>query len=212
MSIVTISRGSYSRGKEIAERLAEALGYDCVSREVLLEASKRFNTAETKLVRAIHDAPSVIERLTHGKEKYVAYIRAAILKHVQQDNVIYHGLAGHFFLQGIPHVLKVRIIADLNLRIEEEMRRENISADEARKILVKDDEERRKWSRHLYGIDTRDPDLYDVVLHISTMTVDDAVSTLQRALDLPGFQTTPESRSILEQLASAAQKEAEQAQ
>jgi len=28
MSIITISRGCYSRGKEVAEKLAQALGYE----------------------------------------------------------------------------------------------------------------------------------------------------------------------------------------
>lgn len=55
MSIVTIARGSYSRGKEVAERLAKKLGYECISREILLEASKEFNIPEIKLVRASHD-------------------------------------------------------------------------------------------------------------------------------------------------------------
>ena len=79
-----------------------------------------------KLVRAIHDAPSILERFTYGKEKYVAYLKAALMKHVQKDNVVYHGLAGHYFLQDIPHVLKVRIVADIKDRIAEEMKRENL--------------------------------------------------------------------------------------
>ncbi|MGB2929768.1 MAG: cytidylate kinase-like family protein, partial [Desulfobacterales bacterium] len=113
MSIITISRGSYSRGKEAAEKVAQELGYQCISREILLEASEQFHIPEIKLVRAIHDAPSVFDRFTYGKEKYIAYLHSALLKNVQKDNVVYHGLAGHFFLQEIPHVLKVRVIADL---------------------------------------------------------------------------------------------------
>ncbi len=46
---------------------------------------------------------------------------AALLKHVQKDNVVYHGLFGHFFLQDIPHVLKVRIVGDLEARVEDEV-------------------------------------------------------------------------------------------
>ena len=130
MSIITISRGSYSRGKDVAEKVAQALGYECISRDILIEASEQFNIPEIKLVRAIHDAPSLLDRFGHGKERYVAYFRAALLKHVQRDNVVYHGLAGHFFLMGIPHVLKVRIIADIEDRIKEEMKRENISAED----------------------------------------------------------------------------------
>jgi cytidylate kinase len=207
MSIVTISRGSYSRGEEVAEKLALALGYECISREVILEASEYSGIPEAKLVRAIHDAPSFLERFSYGKEKYVAHIRAAIMRHVQKDNVVYHGLAGHFFLQEVPHVLKVRIIASLEDRIKEEMKREKISPEEARRILIKDDEERRKWSLALYGIDTWDSALYDMVLHIKTMTVEDAVDLILHNLGGP-FATTPESQASLDNLTLAAQVEA----
>jgi len=208
MSIVTISRGSYSRGKEVAEKLAERLGYECISRDVLIEASDEFNIPEIKLVRAIHDSPSVLDRFTHGKEKYVAYIRAAVLKRVQRDNVVYHGLAGHFFLQHVPHVMKVRIIADFEDRVKEEMKRENISAEKARYIMKKDDEERRKWGLYLYGADTADSRLYDMVLYIKTLTVEDAVEILYQAVNRPSFRSTPVSQKMLGDLTLAAQVQA----
>lgn len=198
MSIITISRGSYSRGKEIAEKLAQELGYECVSRDILLEASEHFNIPEIKLIRAIHDAPSVLERFTHGKERYVAFVRETFLEHIQRDNVVYHGLAGQFFTRGIPNVLKARIIANIDDRVREEMKRESISEEEARYILKKDDEERRKWALRLYGIDTLDPSLYDIVLHIDSLRVSDAVDLLRRTAKLPCFQTTPESRRTLQ--------------
>lgn len=208
MSIVTISRGSYSRGKEVAEKLAEVLGYKCLSRDILLRASQQFDTPEVKLIRAIHDAPSILERFTFGKERYVAYIRSALFQQVQKDNVVYHGLAGHYFLHGIPHVLKVRIIADFEDRVKEEMRRENISAKEAADILKKDDNERRKWGLQLYGIDTWDANLYDLILHIQTLRVADAVDIIRCALERPCFQTTPQSQNIMDDLALAAQVKA----
>jgi cytidylate kinase len=204
MSIVTISRGSYSRGKEVAEKLAQKLGYRCFSRDILLKASEQFNIPEIKLIRAIHDAPSILDRFTFGKERYVAYIRSALLEQVQKDNVVYHGLAGHFFLQGIPHVLKVRITADFEDRVQEEMRRESITEKEAGEILRKDDNERRKWSIQLYGIDTWDANLYDIILHLKTLKVDDAVDIIQHVVSLPGFQTTPQSQKILDDLVLAA--------
>jgi cytidylate kinase len=208
MPIITISRGSYSRGKEVAERLAEKLGYQCISRDILLEASEQFNIPEIKLIRAIHDSPSILERFTYGKERYVAYIRATLLRYVQKDNVVYHGLAGHYFLQGIPHVIKVRVLADLEDRVQEEMRREKISAEDARYILKKDDDERRRWGIQLFGIDTWDPMLYDMVLHIKTLTVGDAVDLIRHAAQLPHFQATPESQRLIDDLALAATVEA----
>ena len=208
MSIITISRGSYSRGKEVAEALANQLNYTCVSREILLQASEQFDIPEIRLVRALHDTPSIFERFAHGKERYVAYIRAAILRMAQKGNVVYHGLAGHFLLQNIPHALKVRIIADLEERVKEEMVRMRISADEARYILKKDDDERRRWSLYLYGIDTHDPSLYDLLIHTRTLTVAEAVEVILHTVKQPSFQITDASRRVLDDSALAAQIEA----
>ena len=207
MSIITISRGSYNRGKEVAEKLAQKLGYQCISREILLEASKEYNVPEIKLIRTIQDAPSILERLTHKKEKYITYIRATLLKHVQKDNVVYHGLFGHFFLQNIPHVLKVRIVGDLEDRVEDEVKREGISADKAREIITRDDDERRKWALYLYEADAWDATLYDLVIHLKTISVDDAVDLICQTRQLPGFQTTSESQQAIDSLVEAARLE-----
>ena len=208
MSIVTISRGSYSCGKEVAEKLALKLGYECLSRDILLETSDEFNIPEIKLIRALHDSTSVLERFTHGKERYISYIYSSLLQHVRKDNVVYHGLAGQFFLANIPHVLKVRVIADIQDRVNEEMKRENISAERARSMLQKDDEERRKWSLQMYGNDTWDSRLYDIVLHIGRLTVDDAVGILFDIVRKPNYRSTDESLKMVEDLALSAKVKA----
>ncbi|MBC8394668.1 MAG: cytidylate kinase-like family protein, partial [Deltaproteobacteria bacterium] len=208
MSIITISRGSYSRGKEVAEKVAQELNYECISRDILLEASEHFRIPEIKLARAIHDAPRILDRFSHGKQKYVAFIRAAILTYMKKNNIVYHGLAGHFFLQDIAHVLKERVIADLESRVKEEMRRENITAAEARKILKKDDDERRKWGMVLYGKDTGDPSLYDLVVRVKTKSVDDAVNLILHAAQFACFKPTPESQKKIEDMALAAEVKA----
>jgi cytidylate kinase len=204
MAIVTINRGSYSRGKEVAEKLSLKLGYECISRDILLEASDEFNIPEIKLIRALHDPATVLERFTHGKDRYISYLYAALLQHVRKDNIVYHGLAGQFFLRDISHVLKVRVIADMKDRVKEEMRRENISADEALFILNKDDDERRKWALQVYGADIWDSRLYDIVLHIGRLTVDNAVDILFDTLQKPNFQTSEESRQLVDDLALSA--------
>ncbi|MBT4290516.1 MAG: cytidylate kinase-like family protein [Deltaproteobacteria bacterium] len=205
MAIITISRGSYSRGKEVAEKVAAELGYDCLSRDVVLEAAKQLLIPELKLIRALHDAPSILDRMIGGKEKYIDEFRNVLLSFLKKDNVIYHGLAGQFFLKGIPHVLKVRILADIDERVIEEMKRENISKQEAYQIITTDDEERRRWSLHLYGIDTWDPNLYNMVFKVGKLTVDCAVEIIINAIKQPCFQTTKESQQKLSDLALIAE-------
>ncbi len=204
MAIVTISRGSYSKGKEVAEKLAARLGYSCISRDLLVETSEHFNIPEIKLVRALHDSPSILERFIYGKERYLAYINATLLHHAQQDNMVYHGLAGHFILRGIRHMLAVRILANIEDRVRLEMERENLSYDEALRIIRKDDDERRQWSLKIFGVDTWDPSLYDLIIHISKINVDEAVEIIFRTLQSEHFKTTLESQKQVDDMALAA--------
>ncbi len=205
MAIITISRGSYSMGKEVAEKVARKLGYQCLAREVILEASKEFNIPEIMLVKAVHDAPSILERFSYGKEKFIAYFQAALLKCLRRDNVVYHGLAGHFYVKGVSHVLKVRIIADMKDRVQIVMDRENISRESALALIKKDDLERSKWSQHLYGVDTTDPILYDLVIRVRKMSVDDAVDVICHTAGLETFKTTFESQKAMEDLVLASE-------
>jgi len=229
MPVITISRGSYSRGKEVAEKVAQKLGFECISRDVLIEASKEFNVPEVKLLQAIRDAPHALDRFTFGKERYTAYIRVALLQNFQSDNVVYHGLAGHHLVEEISHVLKVRIIGDLEDRVQTVMQRAEIfdqaasamkgvsvpglkrsgaprpiSRAKALRILEGIDEARRQWGLHLYGVDTHDPSLYDLVIHIGRVTVEDAADLVAKAASADQFRATAESQQAMDDLLLAA--------
>lgn len=205
MAIITISRGSYSKGREIGEKVAQKLGYECLSREIMIRASEHFNVPEIKLARALHDAPSVWERFTYGKERYLAYVESTLLEAAQKDNLVYHGLGGQFILKDVGHVLNVRVLADLEDRIRLEMEREKISRDEAIERLEKDDHERTGWSQAVWGLDSSDPRLYDLVIHIGKVTVDDAVDLICHTSGLERFKKTPGSQKTLDDRLLAAQ-------
>ena len=139
---------------------------------------------------------------------FIAYIRSALVQYVKDDNVVYHGLAGHLLLKGIPHVLKVRVIADLADRVQAEMEREKISKTEARTLLLKDDEERRKWTQTLYGVDPRDSSLYDLVVHIHKLTIADAVDIICDTAIREPFKTTKQAQQKIEDYAMASEMKA----
>ena len=190
-------------GKIVAEKVAERLGYRVISRDLLLDASDRFHIPEIKLIRAIHDAPGILERFSHNKQSYLAYIRSVLTERVSSGNVVYHGLAGHIMLKDIEGVLKVRITADMNWRAARESEREGISAQEARTILEKDDQQRRKWTKSLHGADPWDSSLYDLVIRIDRFRVDDAVNLVCQAAQGEGFRTTEKAIQSLKDLALA---------
>jgi cytidylate kinase len=210
MPIVIITRGSFTKGREVARKLGKRMDYTVISREIILRASQEFNIPEIQLKNALYNAPSILDKFTYGKEKFMAFIRASILEQMAQDNTIYHGLAGYALLKRVPHELQVRIQADLEDRVEryiEYYKQDHgveLSQDEAKSRLQKDDEERRKWSHYLREHDPHDAKNYDLVYNASKIAVDDIVEELARILSLPYMQATAESQRQVDQEMRAA--------
>lgn len=201
MAIITISRGCCSYGKAIAECVADKLGYECISQEVLFEASQSFQVPESKLFESLHDAPGLMERLTHARQRFINDIQAALLEHVVKDNVVYHGFAGQMLLGDISHVLKVRVIAEMEQRVRLLMEREKAPRAEAVRMIEHEDHERAEWYRTFYRIDMNDPRLYDLVVHIGRLTIDDACDIVCRTAASRSFSATQQSTEDLADLA-----------
>jgi len=200
MTIITVSRGSYSKGKEVAEKVAEKLGYECVGREELLEGLEEYGIPEAEVVGAAQYSTSVLDHFPGGREGYIAHIQASLTSRVRKDNVVYHGMAGQFLLRGVSHVLNMRITAPLDYRIGVVMDRDKVPGEKAIRSLKQDDEERYRWTRKLFLIDPRDCTLYDLVLGIDKCSVEDAVNTICYVAGFKGFQRTPESQKAMDDL------------
>jgi cytidylate kinase len=200
MALITISRGTLSGGKKLAEMLCERLGYRCVSREIIIKAAENFGIPERKLFEAIQKGPSIFERFVFERERYIAFIQATLCEYAKDDNVVYHGNAGHFLLRGISHVLRIRIVADLAFRTRSAMEQFKLSEKEAEKYIKKVDKERIKWTKFLYGSDWRSPELYDIVFNLKNVDLDFVCQMIGHAIKQPQFQTTPESRKAMRNL------------
>jgi len=200
MAIITISRGTMSGGEKLAHMLCKKLNYKCISREIIIKAADDYGVEEYKLFEAINKSPSIIHKLTFEREKYLAYIQASLCEYAKDDNLIYHGHAGHFLLAGIQHVLKFRIIADLPDRIKAAMERNNFSETEAEKYIERVDRERAKWTKFLYGEDWTSPMLYDIIINSSHLSIENSISAMVRLVKSPQFKTTPESRRAMNDL------------
>ena len=200
MAIITISRGTMSGGEKLAHMLCKELGYKCISREIIIKAADDYGVEEYKLFEAINKSPSLLHKLTFEKEKYLAYIQASLCEYAKDDNLIYHGNAGHFLLKGIKHVLKIRIIAELPDRIKAAMERQNLSDKEAEKYIERVDRERAKWTKFLYGEDWTAPKLYDIIINSTHLTIENSISAIVQLAKSPVFQTTPESQKAMNDL------------
>ncbi|MBN2032419.1 MAG: cytidylate kinase family protein [Deltaproteobacteria bacterium] len=199
MAMITISRGTFSGGKALAECLSERLGYPCLSREqVLADAAKEYGIAKKDLAAAFSEPSLLWEQVPGKRIAYLKCVTAAILQRAEQGNLVYHGHAGHVLLRGLSHVLRVRVVADMEFRIKAAMDRLNLTRDGAVAHIERIDSERRKWSRFLYGIDWEDPRLYDVVLNLERLSIGGACETIIRMTTLDEFRMSASSEKTLE--------------
>ena len=203
MAIITISRGTNSGGRKLAEMLAEKLGYRCISREIIIKAAEDYGVPEGRLFDAIQKSPSIIQKLTFSREHYLAFIQASLCQYAKDDNIIYHGHAGHFLLEGISHVLKIRIVADMPYRIRAAMEQFKFSEKEAVKYIEKVDKERAKWAKFLYNKDWRSPELYDIVFNLENADLEFVCEMVMHAVRQPQFQATPQSIKKMNNLLTA---------
>ena len=74
MVIITISRGTYTGGQTVAQCLAEKLGYECLSREVMMEAAtKTYCLTIEKFRDAMDKPPTFWERLVSERDVYLTF-------------------------------------------------------------------------------------------------------------------------------------------
>jgi len=209
MSVITVSRGSFSGGKMLAECLADKLGYRCLDRDVIVERAAAHGVSQHELLEALLKPPGFLDRLRHKKYLYLTLIQAALTEEVRDGGVVYHGNAGHLLLAEGGPVLRVRIIAPLDFRIRMCRERLKLSESEARAYVAKVDDQRRRWTRYLYGVDWQDPGLYDIVLNLERSSIADACEVIAHmARQQACFQFGPECRQSMNDLALACQVKA----
>jgi cytidylate kinase len=197
MAIITISRGSMSGGEALATCLSESLHYPMVGRDVLVAAAEKLGITEEALTQKIMRGPGLWERLTSSRRFYLVAVQAALADHIQTGNLVYHGHAGHLLLRGIPTVLRVRLIAPLEMRVRAVMERQQLNRDAAVEYIHHIDEDRIRWTKFIYGVDWSDPTLYDAVINLERLSVQSACASIAACVAQPDFATTDAVRKTL---------------
>lgn len=200
MPVVLISRGTMSGGRALASCLAERLGLKSVSREDLVGLIDAHGTHAKKILASLNRASRAYEQFSQLRRPYLILMRCALLEFVREDNVVYHGHAGHLLIPSLACCLRVRINAPMSLRVSNAVRRLGLPAAEAQEAVLSEDEERLRWGRFMYGHDIRDSHLYDVTFSLDRLTVPAICVMISGALGEKEFQPTPEAHAAIEDL------------
>lgn len=204
MQIICVSRGSLERGRELAESLAEKLGYPVLSRETLIEEATRAGIQVGKLEMTMVKPQRFTERLARERDHYLAFSTAYLCDRALEGPLVYHGRTGHLLLRGINHVLRIRVVADEEDRLAVARRQLGLDHEKARRYLEAVEEDRRSWARAMYGRSGEETSDYDLVVNVQRMGVHNAAASLIGTCQLPEFRMTPASRRALEDLRLAA--------
>ena len=201
MAIITISRGTFAGGKQLAALLAQRLGYTQVSRELLYETVRQqygFTTEE--LARTMDRSPGKLHHVGEHRRRLLIAVQAALCDLVKDGEVVYHGQMGHLLLPHISHVLRIRLIAPRARRLEMAMEADQINRFEASNKIDRVDAERSRWTQFVFGTNWADPSRYDMVLNLENMSVDEATRVVVETASLPCFLPTDDSLSELADL------------
>jgi two-component system response regulator CpxR len=204
MAVIVIFSGSYCRAEEVATMVAQRLGYGCIGEELLKETANLYHLPLERLRRSMHGPPSVFSKFTHEKVRDVAYIRAALARYVKENNIVYHGFASHLIPREITHVLRVCIVASQDYRAAILMGSEGITTREAQRIIKRDDNECREWTKYLFDLGPWDMSLYDIKIPIHEGSVEKAGEMICDNVFKEALRTTPGSRQAADDFVLAA--------
>jgi CheY-like chemotaxis protein/cytidylate kinase len=207
VAVITIFSGSFCGAEEIAEGVAGRLGYERIGDGLLDMAANRFGVARHRLERTMEGSAPLLGKLTHEREKNLAFLRAAMADLVGRDNVVYHGFAGHLVPGEITHVLRVCVIANLDYRVAQAVKQTGQSEKQAVKTIHADDGRRLRWTRDVRGRDPYDESMYDLLLAMQSTTVEAAVERICAIAQGDQLRTTSASRREVEDFALAADVE-----
>jgi hypothetical protein len=200
MTIVTISRGSFSGGVAVARLVAERLRVPCISREQVRDAAHAADGAQESPGATLDEPPRFWQKTPGKLPAHLNRLRARMLEQAPAGEFVYHGQAGQLLLGGVDHVLRVRVDAGEEYRVQTAMADFGLSEDEARKYVRTLNAQLKKWTRFLYGVDWEDPLLYDIVLRVDRVGVEGSADTIVRVTGLPQFRPTDESRKAYDDL------------
>ena len=176
MATITLSRQLGSRGDEVAQAIAEHLGYRVVYRDLINAAAQRAGTPELAL--EVLDVLGLLQThpTSQARHAFQQALHELMVELADQGKVIIIGRAGCVLLRERPDVFHVRLVAPMTQRIERIAQQRALSPAAAQAQVEASDQTRRAYLRQHHHANWDDPHLYDLVINMEKLTVDGAAA------------------------------------
>jgi hypothetical protein len=153
--------------------------------------------------------PNLWERYDWSFRGFVALNQSYFLDYALKDKAVIMGRGGNFLLKGIPFVLRVRVIAPIEKRIEKVMEKEGVNSENAKWLIEKADNEMANAIYLIYGRDWDNPAEYEMIFNTGIQSTNEIIATIKNALFEKEKLNTEKARMILKLRALAFKIKAE---
>ena len=198
MAVIAMTREMGSLGKDVAAGLAEQMGLTVVHHELVEHhLAEKLGVQESTVHRYLEGEASLLERWKIDKQKLSRFTAEEILELAQKGKVIIRGWGATGVLRHIPHVLRVRVCADMGFRERVMTQRLGLDAAAARREIDRSDAAHAAIVRGFFGVDWQNPLIYHLVLNTGSVPIETCVTIVRLLAERPEFQETEETRSVL---------------
>ena len=199
MPVIAMTREMGSGGREVAQRLAHEMGWTLVLHELVEhDLAERLQVPESAVHRRFEGGATLRERWQIGSGRLIQYTAEEILKLAQQGNVLIRGWGACALLREVPHVVRVRVCAPMELRERSLMERRSLDRGAARQEIERNDATHERTLQAAFGVDRADPLLYDLVLNTERLSVETCAKLVRELVERPELRETDASRAILD--------------
>jgi cytidylate kinase len=203
MPLIAMTREMGSLGKDVAAGIAARSGKRVVYHEIIEPIANKMRLRKSHVERFLDGRSGIWERLTTDKTSLSIFTADETFRFLRDGSTgVIRGWGAVHLLRNIPHVIRVRVCAPLETRVSRMM--ERLATDDRAKVqdeIQMSEEAHTAITKRHFGVNWRDPELYDVVLSTERLSVDECVEEVDCMMKKKCFQETPESVRMVEDLA-----------
>jgi len=203
MTLIAMTREMGSLGKDVATGVAARMQRNVIYHEIIEPIANKMRLRKSHVERFLEGKSGLWERLTTDKTSLSIFTADETFRFLQDGSTgVIRGWGAVHLLRDIPHVIRVRICAPLEVRVARMMERLATDDREAvEKEIEISEEAHTAITRRHFGVNWRDPENYDLVLSTERLSVEECVDEIESLMRKKRFQETPESRAKAENLA-----------
>jgi len=155
----------FTKTRKIVDWMVSRTDWPVVSDHDLIEAAgNRFDIPADRLEHYIKTPDGMLNRLTHGTERAMAYLNAVMLDMLEKGPTIFHGSMGLPVARQLPQILNVRVTAESRFRMKRALHTKSVNERQARNMINRRDRTEFQWFSHVFDDDTFDAEAYDLVI------------------------------------------------